>query len=97
MPSFKKTIATAKAKIDDAETQAFMARLDAIDAILQGATPYDVMMLAAHALARAAVTCCEEHEAEFKADFLQMLGEAIESLEAAAEADADDDTHTSVH
>jgi hypothetical protein len=36
MAAFKKTIATAKAKVADAETQAFMARLEAIDAILEG-------------------------------------------------------------
>ena len=36
MPSFKKTVATAKAKVADAETKAFRARLEAIDAILEG-------------------------------------------------------------
>jgi hypothetical protein len=37
MANFKKTIATARAKVADAEARAFMARLDAIDAILKGA------------------------------------------------------------
>lgn len=37
MSNFKKTIATAKAKIADADTRAFMARQEAIDAVLQGA------------------------------------------------------------
>jgi hypothetical protein len=100
MPDFKKTIATVRAKVADAETKAFTARLEAIDAILQGATPYDVMMLAAHALAAVAPRCCEAHQDEFKADFLQMLGEAVEIQQQeqdAAEADADDDAHTSVH
>ena len=46
MTDFEKTIATAKAKVADAEAKAFMARLEAIDAILEGATTYDVMMLA---------------------------------------------------
>jgi hypothetical protein len=77
MADFKKTIATARAKVDDAETKAFMARLDAIDAILQGATSYDVMRLAAHALAATVPNCCEAHQDEFKADFLQMLGECV--------------------
>ena len=36
MADFKKTIAAAKAKVADAETEAFMARLEAIEAILQG-------------------------------------------------------------
>jgi hypothetical protein len=36
MPSCKKTIASARAKIADADTRAFMARLEAIDAILPG-------------------------------------------------------------
>ena len=100
MPALKKTVATAKAKIAAAEIKAFTVRLDAIDAILQGASVYDVMMLAAHALAAAAPTCCEEHEAEFREDFLQMLAEAVEIVQQeqdAAEADADDDAHTSVH
>jgi thiamine phosphate synthase YjbQ (UPF0047 family) len=100
MADFKKTIATAKAKIDAAETKAFTARLDAIDAILRGASPYDVMMLCAHALAPVAPLCCEEHEAAFREDFLQMLAEAVEIQQQeqdAAEADDDDDAHTSVH
>jgi len=37
--NFKKTIATATAKIADGETKAFKARFEAIEAILQGATP----------------------------------------------------------
>ena len=36
MTNFKKTIATGKAKVADAETKACMARLEVIDAILQG-------------------------------------------------------------
>ena len=36
MADFKKTIATAKAKVADAETKAFLARREAIDAILEG-------------------------------------------------------------
>jgi hypothetical protein len=37
MADFKKTIPTAKAKVAEAETKAFMARLEAIDAIMQDA------------------------------------------------------------
>lgn len=97
MADFKRTIATARAKVADAETKAFMARLDAIDAILQGASVYDVMRLAAHALAPVAATCCEEHQDEFRADFLQMLGEAVEILEDAAEPDESDEASAQVH
>ena len=39
MANFKKTIATAKAKVAKAEIEAFTARLEAIDAILQDAAP----------------------------------------------------------
>jgi hypothetical protein len=96
--SFKKLIADAKAKVADAETNAFMARLEAIDAILEGAAPHDVMMLCAHALASVAPLCCEEHQDEFRTELLQMLSEAVEMQEQdAAEADGDGAAHTSVH
>jgi hypothetical protein len=94
---FKKTIATAKAKVADAETKAFMARLEAIDAILQGATPHDVLALCAHAIAAVAPLCCEAHQDEFKAEFLRALGDCIAIQQEQAGADEDDDTHTSVH
>jgi hypothetical protein len=100
MPNFKKTVATARAKVADAETKAFIARLEAIDAILQGASPHDVLNLCAHVLAVAAPLCCEAHQDEFRADLLHALGECIEIVQQeqdAAEADGDDDTHTSVH
>jgi hypothetical protein len=100
MTDFKKTIATAKAKVADAETRAFMARLEAIDAILEGATPDDVVALCAHALAAVAPLCCEAHQDEFKADLLEAIGECVEIIQEeqdAAEADTDDDAHTSVH
>jgi hypothetical protein len=75
--SFKKTVDTAKAKVADANTKAFMARLEAIDAILQGATSHDVLTLCAHALAGAAPLCCEVHQDEFKAERLRVLGDCI--------------------
>ena len=76
-----------------------MARLEAIDAILQDAAPHDVMMLCAHALAAAAPDCCEAHEDEFRTEFLQMLGECIEMQEEqdAAAAAEDGDAPTQVH
>ena len=69
-----------------------MARLEAIEAILEGANPHDVMMLCAHALAGAAQLCCDQHQDEFKAEFLRILGDRI-ALEQAQEdeADADED------
>jgi hypothetical protein len=99
MPNHKKTVATAKAKIADAEAKAFMARLEALEAILDGAAPHDVMMLCAQALAAVAPDCCEAHEEEFRTELLQMLSECTEMQEEqdAAEADEDDDAHTSVH
>ena len=64
MANFKKTIATARAKVAAADAKAFQARFEAIEAILQGASPHDVMMLCAHALAAVAPDCCEAHQDE---------------------------------
>ena len=100
MTDFKRTVATAKANVADAETKAFMARLEAIEAILQGATSHDVVALCAHALAAVAPLCCEAHQDEFKADLLQAVGECVEIIQReqdAAEEAEDDDTHKSVH
>jgi hypothetical protein len=100
MTDFKKTIAAAKAKVAKAETEAFNARLEAIDAILEGAAPRDVLMLCAKALAGVVPLCCEAHQDEFKADLLQALGERVAIIQQeqdAAEADDDGDAHTSVH
>jgi hypothetical protein len=77
MANPRKTVATAMAKVADAETKAFMARLEAIDAILRDADPHDVLMLAAHALASAAPLCCEAHLDEFKAEFLRVQGDCV--------------------
>jgi hypothetical protein len=99
MANFKKTVTTATAKVADAETKAFMARLEAIDAILDGATPSDIMLLAAHVLAGAAPLCCDPHQDEFKADFLRMLADCIaaEEQEEAAKAEEDSDAPPHVH
>jgi len=93
MANFKKTIATARAKVAEAETKAFMARLEAIDAILDGANPHDAMMLCAHALAAVVPDCCEAHQDEFKAEFLQALSNcvAIRQEQEAAEDAAEDE------
>jgi hypothetical protein len=84
MPDFKKPIA----KVADAASQLFLARLEAIDVILDGADPHEVLMVRAPG-------CCEQHLAEFEADLLQHLRECVaqdQETEDAAEAEAVDDT-----
>jgi hypothetical protein len=99
MADFKKTVATTKAKVAKAESLAFAARLEAMDAILQGAAPQDVLTLCVRALAEIAPTCCEAHQDEFKAELLRVLGDcvAIRQEQEEAEAGEDDEAHTSVH
>jgi hypothetical protein len=98
MADFKKTIATAKAKIAKAELEAFTARAEAMVAILQDASPHDVLMLCARALAEVAPDCCEAHQDEFKAELLRVLNDclAIRAEQDEAE-DGDDDVHSRVH
>ena len=98
MANFKKTIAT-KAKVAKAENEAFKARLEAIDAILQDASPHDALTLCARALAEVVPNCCEAHQDEFKAEFLRVLSDcvAIRQEQDEAEAGRDDEAHTSVH
>jgi hypothetical protein len=95
MADFKKTVATAKAKVAKAEIEAFTARLEAIDAILQDASSHDVLTLCARALAEVVPNCCDGHQDEFKAEFLRVLSECIAVDEA--EAGGEDEAHTSVH
>jgi hypothetical protein len=99
MADFNKTIATAKAKVAKAESLAFAARLEAIDAILRDASPDDVLALCARALAEIAPTCCEAHQDEFKAELLRVLGDcvAIRQEQDEAEAGGDEDVHPQVH
>jgi hypothetical protein len=99
MANFKKTVATPKAKVAKAESLAFAARLEAIDAILQGAPPHDVLTLCVHAIAEVAPTCCEAHQDEFKTELLRALGDcvAIRQEQEEAEAGEDDEAHTQVH
>jgi hypothetical protein len=106
MASFKKTVAAAKAKVVKAETEAFMARLEAINSIVDGADPNDIMQLCAHVLAHAAPLCCEPHQDEFQAEFLRMLGDCLamehklaqeQQQEPDAEPDDDGDAPPRVH
>jgi hypothetical protein len=98
---FTKVIAEARAKVAKAQTDAFMARLEAIDMILEDAEPYDALMVCAHALAHAMPLCCEKHEDEFKAEFLRLLSDCVvqerESEDAAAAAEGDGDAPPQVH
>jgi hypothetical protein len=100
---FTKLIADARTKVARAKTAVFMARLEAIDAILEDAEPYDVLMVCAHALAHAMPLCCEAHEDEFKAELLRVLSDctarerdAVEA-EAEAEGQGDDGAPPQVH
>src|SRR5271169_1816293 len=99
MADFKKTVATAKAKVAKAESLAFAARLEAIDAILQDASPHDVLSLCVHAIAEVAPICCEAHQDEFKTELLRVLGDCVAVRQEQEEADVggDDEAHTSVH
>ena len=99
MANFKKTIATAKARVAKAEIEAFKARLEALDEILQDASPHDVLTLCARVLAEVVPNCCEAHQDEFRAEFLRVLGDcvAIRQEQEAAEADDGGDVHPQVH
>ena len=91
---FTKVIADARAKVARAKTDAFMARLEAIDTILEDAEPYDLLMVCAHALAHAMPLCCEKHEDEFKAEFLRVLSDCAAQERDAAEAEGEEDDAT---
>jgi hypothetical protein len=101
MADFKKALATAQAKIAKAEIEAFTARAEAMVEILQDASPHDVLMLCARALAEVAPDCCEAHQDEFKAELLRVLNDclAMRAEQDAAETDAggDEDGHLQVH
>jgi hypothetical protein len=96
---FTRVVADARAKVARAHNDAFMARLEAIDTILEDADPYDVLMVRAHVLAQVMPLCCEAHEDEFKAEFLQILGDCVEQERAAADGKggADGDAPPQVH
>ena len=73
MADFKKLVATAKEQIAKAEARTFLARMEAIDAILEGADLQDVKLLAAHVIAEIALECSDQPLAAFKDDFLRMV------------------------
>jgi hypothetical protein len=92
MRDFKKPIAKAA----DAASKLFLARLEAIDVILAGADPREVLMVCVHALAAAAPGCCEEHLAEFEAELLRHLRECVvqqQAEDASEEAPAPASVH----
>jgi hypothetical protein len=92
---FAQAMADARAKVARAETHVFIARLEAVDTILEDAEPYDVLMVCAHVLAQDIPLCCEAHEDEFKADLLRVLSDCTaqerDAVEAEAEGEGDDD------
>jgi hypothetical protein len=98
MAAFKKTVATAKAKVAKAEFEMFKARLEAIGAILQDASPHEVLTLCARALAEVAPHCCEQHLDEFKAEFLRVLNDCFAAMQEQQDAVEDDeDARPQVH
>jgi hypothetical protein len=97
---FTRVIADARAKVARAKTDAFMARLEAIDTILEDAEPYDVLMMCAHVLAQVMPLCCEAHEDEFKTEFLQILSDCVDQereLADAADAEGEGRAPPQVH
>ena len=101
MADFKKLVASAKERIGNAEARTFLARMEAIDAILEGADLQDVKLLAAHVIAEVALECDDQPLADFKDDFLRMVDDFIamarENEEDAAEADDSDAPPPQVH
>ncbi len=51
----------------------------------------------ARALAEVASNCCEEHQDEFKAEFLRVLSDCVAIRQEQDEAGGEDEAHTSVH
>jgi hypothetical protein len=101
MADFTKTIAAAKQRVAKAGARAFIARMEAIDSILEGADAHNIMLLVANALTNIAPLCCDKHLDEFKEELLRMLDHcvavALENEEQdAAEAD-DGDAPPLVH
>ena len=92
MADFNKTVNTARAKIASAEIEAFKARLEAIETILQDAAPHDVLTLCARALSEVVPDCCEARQDEFKAEFLRVLNDCV-AVRQEQEAAEDDEGH----
>jgi hypothetical protein len=51
------------------------ARLEALDAVLDGADLHEVVLISAHALAQVAPDCCAEHMGKFETARLLRLRE----------------------
>jgi hypothetical protein len=94
---FTKVIADASKKVAKAKTDAFEARLEAVDTILEDAEPYDVLLVCAQVLAHAFPLCCETHEDEFKSEFLRVLNDRIVEERDTPEAEGLDDTPPQMH
>ena len=93
MPDFKKPVA----KVEQAASKLFLARLEAIDTILASANPHEVLMVCVHAPAAAAPGCCEEHLAEFEAELLRHLRECMAQQQEAEDAADEEPAPSSVH
>ena len=99
MADFKKLVASAKERIGNAEARTFLARMEAIDAILEGADLQDVKLLAAHVIAEVALECSDQPLADFKDDFLRMVDDfiAMARENEAEDADEAEDVPPQVH
>ena len=97
MTKFKNVIATAEAKVAKAEAEAFAARLEAIEAILQNASEHDVLMLCVRVLATVVPDCCDKHQEEFKGELLRVLSDCVERDAAEADENRDSDARPPVH
>ena len=93
MPDFKQPIA----KVVDAASKLFLARLEAIDVILADANPHEVLMVCVHALAQVVPGCCAEHQAEFEAELLRHVRECVARQQDAEDAAEDEAAPSSVH
>ena len=87
----------AKANVADAASKLFIARLEAIDVILAGANPHEVLLVCIHALAQVAPGCCEEHLAGFEAELFEHLRECVAHRQEAEDAAEDEAAPSSVH
>jgi hypothetical protein len=88
----KKTVTAARKKIEEAEFKLFVARSDAVHAILRDASAMDIMMVCAQALSEVVPDCCEAHRAEFAADLQGMIDDCLANQQDAdAEPEPDGD------
>jgi hypothetical protein len=88
MAEFKKPVVRAQKKVAKAQADIFVARMEAIDSILEGADPDDIMLVCVTALAEVAPLCCDQHLEEFKAELLERLDHCVAMARENAEADA---------